>query len=134
MCKNSTMVTEYELNKEKYVPLEFEKRKWSFLLINDLDESERKKMILNVVKRIEKNNSLRELILSYDYNKGDLNRASLKSKDGIIEGTFSYLHAWQSPTLAFGGNGGIKGIINFNSNKLEDRKEYLGLVKIFKEI
>jgi len=134
MCKNFTMVTEYKSNKEAYVPLEFEKRKRSLFFINDLNESERKKMILNVVKRIEKNNSLRELLLSYDYNKGDLNRASLKSKDGLIKGTFSYLPAWLSPTCAFGGNGGIKGRINFNSNKLEDRKEYLGLVKIFKKI
>jgi len=55
---------------------------------------------------------------------------SLKSEDGIVEGTVKYSPRVFSPSGVDIDYGQIRAVFNFNSSNEDDRKEYEGLSKV----
>jgi len=119
-------------NEYKYETIEIEKNSGIFPTGSDFKAEKSNRIIKNLVEKIQDYEKAREMKTKYYKeinNKGEerIIKAEMKSKEGIIRGIISY-----HPRSTF--NGTVYAKFNFNSNNPADKQEYLGLVKILKNM
>jgi len=108
----------------------------------DFKPEKSNKIIKGLVKRIGRYEELRGI--ETEYHKAILNNGkerirlvNIKSKDKIIEGKIEYNSAYKDPRDALNLDsycGYINLEFRFNSKDPRDKQEYLGLIKIIREI
>ncbi len=113
-------MTSYDLINKQRIPFPFK----------DFIEDKREKIMRNLINKIEVAEKGRGIVVHYrkEYDSGKkrnyIKEATLKSKDGVIEGKIKYM---DTEDLS---KGLIKAKIKFNSNDESDRPSYNGLIEI----